>query len=460
MSPRARRIAWAALAVILGSPLAFKAVQGWTHAAAPRQHAYENRGDRASVARGDYQSAEFCGGCHSEIYDQWKESYLSRTWERAATEVLLHEITLRLRGMEPQEKRFCLECHAPLALADPEDLAVDDPLGQEGVTCVVCHSVREVWTDTNPARMTNTPLEGMRGPFEDAVSPWHRTLASSTLQRWDDPVCGSCHSSHWPLSELPIDWTWQEWHEAAEPVDANCRACHMPAYVGKAAQLEGVPERTLRRHTFPGGHDPDMVAEAVALAFVAVERGPHGAFLVLDVQNMAGHDLPSGNPPAPELRLRACAGACPPEGGALDIRSYRASQLMASGENTYDVTIAATQGPSTALKPWETRRERLALPPDLEGAVEVRADFSYWRPTEPPERYPAYFRTIRQHLGNPQVSLGRLAATLLRPQTWEVLYAAWGASKSEPLPVDALRIDLATAEVTARWSEGEMELSR
>lgn len=460
MRARNRHLAWATVGALLAAPVAYKAVQGWTHGPAPRLHSYENRGARAAVPRGDYRSAEFCRACHSEIYDQWKESYLARAWTQAETEVRLHELTLRLRGMEPQEKRFCLECHAPLALAGREDLAVADPLGQEGVTCVVCHSARAVWTDACPGRMTNAPLEGMLGPFEDAVSPWHATRASGTFQRWGDPLCGTCHSSRWPLSQLPIDWTWQEWHEAATPVDQDCRACHMPEYFGKAAQLEGVPERTLRRHTFPGGHDSGLVAEAATLALVAVERGPAGAFLVVDVQNMAGHDLPSGNPPAPELRLRVCAGACPPEGGALDRRSYRASQLMASGENTYDVTIAAAQGPSTALKPWEVRRERLALPADLTGTVEVRADFSYWRPTEPPERYPAYFRTIRQHLANPQVSLGRLTATLARPQTWQILYAAWGQSKSEPLPVDALRVDLATGQVTAAWSEGQIELAR
>jgi hypothetical protein len=308
--------------------------------------------------------------------------------------------------------------------------------------------------------MVNDPCAGLGGRFADAVSPWHRTTLPAHFQRWDNALCGTCHASRWPPTGLAIDWTWEEWHEAADPARENCVECHMPAYRGKAAQLEGVPERDLRRHSFPGGHDPDMVAEAAALSFVAVERDERGLRLVLDVENRAGHDLPSGNPPAPEVRLRVCADACPPEGGALAARSYRASQLMADGSRTYDVTIAAASGPSTALRPWETRREILDLPADTRGMVEVRADFSYWRPTEPSQRWVSYVRTIRQHLGNPQVSLGRLTTTLLRPRTWEVLAEAFGQTKGEPMPVDALRVDLDREMVAAEWSEGGFELVR
>jgi len=456
---RALRVLLGLLAAAVVGALGWKLAQGLAHPPAPRLHSYENRGQRATVDRGAYRSAEFCGSCHEEILRQWKESYLSRAWTQAATEVWLHQITLRLKGTKPQEIRFCLECHAPLALAAPEDLEVVDPLGQEGVTCVVCHSATEVWADPNPARMVNDPHAGMGGPFADAVSPWHRTTTPAHIRRWDNALCGTCHASKWPPTGLPIDWTWEEWREVADPARENCVECHMPAYRGQAAQLEGVPERDLRRHSFPGGHDPAMVAEAATLAFVEIRRAAGGLELVVDVENRAGHDLPSGNPPAPEVRLRACAGACPPEGGALAARSYRASQLMADGSPTYDVTIAAAQGPSTALRPWETRREVLELPSGTRGVVEVRADFSYWRPTEPSQRWTSYVRTIRQHVLNPQVSLGRLTATLLRPQTWAVLAEAFGQSKGEPMPVDALRVDL-DAGTAVRWDEGGFELVR
>lgn len=454
---RRRVIVAAVLAAPLVALLGWKASHGLREPI-PSLHDYENRGERASVDRGAYRSAEFCGGCHEEIYEQWKSSYLSKSWTNADVETRLHGLTLRLRGMEEQELRFCLECHAPLALAHPEDLDVQDPLSQEGVSCVVCHSATRVWTDEAPARMDHDPHGAMLGPFDDAVSPWHPTGTAPHFQRWSDELCGSCHSSKWPPTGAPIDWTWQEWHEAAGPDDENCVECHMPAYWGQAAQLEGVPERLIKDHSFPGGHDPDMVAEAVTLALAGIERSPNATRLLVDVQNLAGHDLPSGNPPAPEYRLRACAGPCPAEDGALDRRSYRASQLMADGSNTYDVTIAASQGPTTALHAWETRREVLELPPGIEGEIELRVDFSYWRPYEPRERWPSYARTVWQHLGNPEVSLGRIVTTLARPQTWELIWTAIGKSKGEPMPVDAIRVDLASGEVTACWSDGDFEL--
>ncbi len=452
---------WILLAAIAAPPLAllgWKASHGFTTEPLPREHSYLNRGERAAVDRGAYRSAEFCGGCHVEIYEQWERSYLSKSWTQADVETRLHGLTLRLRGMDEAERQFCIECHAPLALAWPVDVTVSDPIAQEGVTCVVCHTANQVWADEAPARMLNDPHGPILGPFDDAVSPWHACEASVHLQRWDNQVCGSCHSSTWPFTEASIDWTWQEWHHDASPDDENCVECHMPAYRGQAAQLEGVPERDLRDHSFPGGHDPDFVAEAMTLHLAGVERDAEGVRLLVDVENLAGHDLPSGNPPAPEYRLRACAGPCPAEGGALDSRSYRASQLMADGSFTLDVTIAADNGPSTALKAWEVRREVLELPADTTGELELRIDYSYWRPYEPGHRIPSYWLTVRQHVGNPEVSLGRLTTTLLRPQTWALLWEAIGGHKGDPMPVDALRVDLESGEITAHWSEGEIAL--
>jgi hypothetical protein len=123
------------------------------------------------------------------------------------------------------------------------------------------------------------------------------------------------------------------------------------------------------------------------------------------------------------------------------------------------VTIAAENGPSSALKPWELRREVLELPPGTSGEIELRIDFSYWRPYEPGHRWPSYLRTVRQHLGNPEVSLGRIVTTLLRPQTWSLIFEAIGGSKGEPVPVDALRVDLDSGAVKAHWSEGVIELA-
>jgi len=455
------RRAWLIAAVLAAPPvllLGWKASHAIGRDPLPREHRYANRGDRAAVDRGAYRSAAFCGGCHTEIYEQWQRSYLSQTWTKADREIRLHGLTLRLRGMDPGERRFCLECHAPLALAWPEDLDVTDPIAQEGVTCVVCHTAQTVEVDEAPARITNDPHGPMLGPFDDAVSPWHATGTAEHMLRWDNELCGSCHSSKWPMNGVPIDWTWQEWHEEAEPDDENCVECHMPAFTGQAAQLEGVPERELRDHSFPGGHDADFVAEAMTLALAGIERDADGMRLLVDVANNAGHDLPSGNPPAPEYRLRACQSPCPAEGGAIDSRSYRASMLMADGSLTYDVTIAASDGPSTALLPHEIRREILELPAGTSGEIELRIDFSYWRPYEPGHRWPSYWNAIHQHLANPEVSVGRIVTTLARPQTWSLIFESIGHSKGEPMAVDAVRVNLETGEITAWWSDGDFVL--
>lgn len=438
--PRIRRLALATVALGALAGVGRFGANTVLHDRAPRFHTYENRGARAAEPRGTYRSAELCRACHPDQYDAWKASYLSRSWSQAEGEAWLHRLTLDIRGTDPGEVRFCLECHAPLALAGPEDLGVTDPLAREGVTCTVCHGAVDAHADPTPGWIVSAPLDALSGPYPDAVSPFHRTSARSLFQEPGNRLCGACHLSAWPFTGLPIDATWREWDEAAGPADERCVTCHMPARVGRAANLPGVPERVLRSHTFPGGHDPAFLATAVTLSVVSERRVPDGLEVVVDVRNEAGHDLPTGNPPAPEVRLGWCAGSCATDREPALLRSYRASLRMADGRPTYDVTVAAAAGPSTALRPWETRRETVVLPVHAGVGAEIRLDFSYWRPYEPSQRLGSYVGTVRDHLSNPEVDLRHLVPALVRADAWRAILPAIGKSKGEPVSLASVRV--------------------
>ena len=190
-------------------------------------HKYKNRLDKTTIKRSDFKSAEFCKACHKDIYDEWKESYLSQSYTTSKIEIDLHRLTLQLRGIDKGEVRFCLECHAPLALTFPEDLSVQDTLSREGVTCVVCHSAEVCFADSAPANFKMTPFEAMNGPFNDAKSPMHQTKENDNFKGKNCDLCAGCHYSVWPRNGIPIDYTFFEWkHENPRP-DSSCKDCHM-----------------------------------------------------------------------------------------------------------------------------------------------------------------------------------------------------------------------------------------
>jgi hypothetical protein len=413
------------------------------------QHEYGNRLEKTKWDRHAFKSAEFCKGCHQEIYDQWKESYLSKSFDSSVKELALHRLTLQLRGIDEDEIRFCIECHAPLALASPEDLNIEDPLSREGVTCTVCHSAVESHVNTNPAHIDWDPGGPMSGPFDDAVSPIHATAKTELYTDRKDRLCGSCHYSAWPRSGMPIDWTYEEWKEAGQPDDKNCVDCHMPEYTGRAAELPEVPERKLRKHTFVGGHDPETVLGSALLEITPTYEAGRTS-LRIGVANQAGHNHPSGNPPAPELRLTVALVA----GERTEVvygQTYRFDYVLESGAPTYDVTIAHAIGNDTSLRPYETRMEEVEIVHDdlashwreaRDAKVEVDLEFSYWRPYEPSMRWNSYTSTVYQHLSNRDVDLVTFLRTFTRQSTWLALYDAIGSSKGDPLPVDAKTVPL------------------
>ncbi len=92
-------------------------------------------------------SAEECGGCHEEIYEEWLGSMHAKAWTDP-----YYQVDYRFDGSQ----QICLNCHIPLenqqenrvvGFRDNEKFDpilqpnpdFDVELQQEGVTCAVCH---------------------------------------------------------------------------------------------------------------------------------------------------------------------------------------------------------------------------------------------------------------------------------------------------------------------------------
>lgn len=331
--------------------------------------AYSNKFKKKENIRSNFKSAEFCAACHKNIYDQWKESYMSKSYSAGIGKIELHALSLGLRGMKQTEKRWCVECHFPLALTAEEDFDASDPIIREGVTCTVCHSVVEAHPDASPANFKMDPLGGMNGPFDDSLSPMHATRRSKLFMNEDSSLCGTCHYSAWPGNNLPIDWTYPEWLEYCEmaakkgETAKSCQECHMPAAKGKAAQLANVPERKIASHKFPGGRNEELVKKSAEFTY-ELGQEEEGAVLKVMVKNLAGHNLPTGNAswPLVNLVINFVQGN---ESREIAAFNYHTSYLLKDGSETYDTTIGHESGPDTTLKPFETRVETIKLPEEM-----------------------------------------------------------------------------------------------
>ncbi|MDQ3939869.1 MAG: cytochrome c family protein [Actinomycetota bacterium] len=94
-----------------------------------------------------FASSEDCAQCHNAIVDEWKTS-MHRNAQTSTITVAQAPVTL---GEQPGWGQICVACHSPIAvkfsdrttypMADPHPLDNPNSVEEEGITCVVCHSL-------------------------------------------------------------------------------------------------------------------------------------------------------------------------------------------------------------------------------------------------------------------------------------------------------------------------------
>jgi hypothetical protein len=240
----------------------------------------------------DSLRAESCGACHREIYEEWKAS--------------IHAQAFVDPFFQAYWKRdgniwVCLNCHTPLENQQPTlikeiprgrvERAVQEPnphydaaYQKEAITCAACHVRDGV----------------ILGPYDDSVAP-HPTKFDPSFRTTQ--VCYRCHN----VQSGPAQFynvgpcgTYAEYEGRYFMQERGmiCQSCHMPEVERPAAQ--GGPIRQGRRHLWRGGHDPDMIRQAMAIDLRADPPSPKAGDQVrvaLTLINAgAGHKLPTGDP--------------------------------------------------------------------------------------------------------------------------------------------------------------------
>ena len=201
-----------------------------------------------------------CAKCHTDTHRHWAES-LHRNAARAPFYKQSVNLLRDTRGTTPTQ--HCESCHSPVAVFSGALLAEDGgakplPLDDEGVTCVVCHSMTDVrldgtgsYTIRRPALLEREDGTPVYGDVPDAairadVAGHRRAMMRPLLK--SPKFCAACHKSTVPPELNGYKFlrgfsVYDEWQQSGASRDTvapyyrrdhrlDCRGCHMPLVAG------------------------------------------------------------------------------------------------------------------------------------------------------------------------------------------------------------------------------------
>jgi hypothetical protein len=284
-----------------------------------------------------YEDPAVCGGCHTEIYEQWNGSMHSNSWKDPVFQKLYAMASKETNGLLDV---FCARCHTPIGVLSNEVVYGDSSklseISKKGIQCDFCHTVNASSGVGNGA-FVSSPGKIKRGPFNDSKSPYHETAYSDLHTKSE--FCGMCHDVTHPINEKPIERTYTEWKESPyntgyPKTTIHCQDCHMRQKPGLAAtgatertnipgkDATGGPEREhIYTHYFAGGNallpgilgsgDHNQLAierlqNAARVEIITPEKVKAGEMAIVQVKvtnTGAGHKLPTGLTEAREMWL-------------------------------------------------------------------------------------------------------------------------------------------------------------
>lgn len=240
----------------------------------------------------DSLRAESCGTCHREIYEEWKSSIHAQAYD---------DPFFQAYWKKDNNIWVCLNCHTPLENQQPTlikeiprgrvEKAVQEPnphydpaYQREAITCAACHVRDGV----------------ILGPFDDSAAP-HPTKFDPNFRTAQ--LCSRCHnvvSGPAQFYNVGPCGTYAEYEGRYFMKEKGfiCQSCHMPEVERPVAT--GGPIRPGRRHVWRGGHDPEMIKQAVAVQVRADPQAPkpgeQAQFTLTLINAGAGHKIPTGDP--------------------------------------------------------------------------------------------------------------------------------------------------------------------
>jgi len=234
--------------------------------------------DRFIDAAG-FPTAEYCSKCHEDAHRQWRESAHANSF-RAPFYRKNVDLLIMQKGIE--YTRHCEGCHNPIALLSgslTSNSTLDRSFDEDGVTCMVCHSIQKVQNTSGtgsyvmgrPAVMVaadGTPVT-RQVSFDEILQ--HPEMHSRAVMRdfYRSPeFCSVCHKAFIPRMLNDYKWlrafsVYDEWQQTSwsrqtplpfyqKQAVSTCQACHMPRVPSTSDY--GAKDRQLASHRWPGAN--------------------------------------------------------------------------------------------------------------------------------------------------------------------------------------------------------------
>ncbi len=248
-------------------------------------------------------TASYCGHCHQESHREWRESAHSNS-NRAPW--YLRNVNLLTAQKGIGFTRHCEGCHDPVATlagALTEGQPKKRPYDQDGVTCMVCHSIQKVDTRgtgsyvmAEPAVLVDENGAPIHRQVSDAEILAHLDRHSAAVMKpfyRTSEFCSSCHKAALPQTLNGYKWQraislFDEWQNSSfakqSPLPfyvkdsvSSCQTCHMQRDTLKGVDY-GAKHGTLASHRWLGANTvvpayykyPDQAAAVVAFLQNAV----------------------------------------------------------------------------------------------------------------------------------------------------------------------------------------------
>ena len=371
-------------------------------------------------------SPETCGGCHADIYEQWKGSMHSLSHvDPIYKEVALHDLKGLTDPDEIKEAEHCVSCHTPVGYVSGMPLKTSDhlkkipELAAKGVQCDYCHSTTGAGKIYNadlkldPGNGENDP-GAKRGPHDDAKPEFHTAKYSKFHTRAE--ICGACHDVRHVVFGTKLESPYEEWKKGPY-ADRNipCQDCHMRQRPGIPAtgsterpdnpgsSAEGAPARKhIYTHYFTGTNtlvpgmfgnkDQASMAEERLRNAATVSIGDtlrDGALQVTVTNSGAGHNLPTGLSHVRQMWLEVTVsgtgGTVLYKNGGLDRQGrlergavvYNTVFGDGKGNRVMNVAKAREIIRDNRVEPLKSSRESFRLPPIKESNVTVEVKLWY-----------------------------------------------------------------------------------
>ena len=227
-----------------------------------------------------FPTAQYCGHCHQESHAQWRQSVHSNS---NRVPYYLRNVNLLNAEKGINFSRHCEGCHDPIAVAAgaiTEGAPRSRPYDQDGVTCMVCHSIKSVDTRgtgsfvlAEPAVLVDETGKPIHGHVSDAEIYAHLDRHSAAVMKplyRTSEFCSACHKAALPQTLNGYKWQraislYDEWQNSSfarqsplpfykKDVVSTCQTCHMQREdLGKAVDF-GAKKGQLASHRWLGAN--------------------------------------------------------------------------------------------------------------------------------------------------------------------------------------------------------------